>query len=1118
MRNVRRAYGIRLTPALAQLFHAFAQEFQEQLEWARSKMSADTRVLALDYDVLMNGLRIIARREAQQDADHPVDSREFHELFIECCWAAGYCSPQYRKLRHVRVNTVSIDPEFMLARLFGLTTGIRGLDELFGGGLMLADNPWPRREGVDQDTAGAASMPGRTVLIKGGYGNGKSILALQLAAEVARKGGLAYLVLLEQSPLECQYTLESLRVLPRDADVRVVAGDDIREILQRPDPHRGAIVLQGGIKESYNHYLAALKDDARRLSAYPLRVLIVDPVNSVVRPARSPASLRAEMVETFNELKGQGTNLILVAEERVPELDLHFEENIADTVIRLSSEARHGYTQRVFEITKSRYQREQRGKHSFSIRPSEGIAIYPSPAAVSARLSARAIRPPNLKKPVIGIPVLDNIIRGPGGGGISAGDVVVIKGPDGTLKTQLGLVFLLAPDSHPGPGREASAQSLMVAPRDSKAGVQQQFDAPAIRAHWARSGGLFKNPEMVEVCDFPTRHADPGLILQRIEEYLIRGRIANRPIDRAVVDDVSFWDHSCPPVREDVQFATALIQLFRRHEVTCMLLCGDWERDGGEALVQRACTDSADCVIELDRWAHLHAVGRILRTRDMRHDRVSFSLGFGQTGFRVDPEPLLRFLPGGEVRDIPVRLFLHAESVAQRRYNQSVGLVLRAALTAQTVVEGHDRVLLRQILGMVGNSSTVDEVQILQLDEYQLPAVTEAEQTFICFEMAQFQTNGGGHRPAPSRRSTPAETAYSWGEFLPQLAASCTLQDNRRFFAVPYYANIGLLAYRDDAGLDPRVCQSWRGLADAGTAWERENKGVFFDFPKQASENYNCLFLEILSSLAPPPAGSCGLQSWLSMPEAREACLIFRQLGRRGYLLGERSFRRRCPDPASTLPERKRQRAAPNQGPVRRHIRKSYPEVAKGAVVWRHWYTTLNQMLAKMSLGRRQHVQVISLPDGKTIAGEWVLAVPAYTAAPEVALSVVRFLTSSDAEADRLQRGVGLPTRKSFYEVAPNRPATAATLVSPYFNLDPQELTRCVTGALRRSTLVGYRQFAPHLAYHLRRLLEFPESDNKTVDAAISGILDGLCTWFGTFHTAPPELSEMSDRADGDAQ
>src|SRR5262249_15246218 len=160
-----------------------------------------------------------------------------------------------------------------------------GLDELFGGGLMLADNPWPR------SAAEAVGMPGRTVLIKGGYGNGKSILALQLAAELARQGGLAYLLLLEQTPPECQYTLGSLRVLPRDADVTVAAGDRVREVLRRPDPHRGAIVLQGGIKESYDHYLEALKDDAQSLCAYPLRVLIVDPVNSVVRPAQSPARL-----------------------------------------------------------------------------------------------------------------------------------------------------------------------------------------------------------------------------------------------------------------------------------------------------------------------------------------------------------------------------------------------------------------------------------------------------------------------------------------------------------------------------------------------------------------------------------------------------------------------------------------------------------------------------------------------------------------------------------------------------------------------------------------------------------------------------------------------------------
>jgi hypothetical protein len=101
-------------------------------------------------------------------------------------------------------------------------------------------------------------------------------------------------------------------------------------------------------------------------------------------------------------------------------------------------------------------------------------------------------------------------------------------------------------------------------------------------------------------------------------------------------------------------------------------------------------------------------------------------------------------------------------------------------------------------------------------------------------------------------------------------------------------------------------------------------------------------------------------------------------------------------------------------------------------------------------------------------------------------------------------RGVGLPTRAAFYEVAPGGREAKATLVTPYFNLNPQELTSAISGALRRSTFACYHQFAPHLAYHLRRLLELPAPDDKTIEMVISDMLEGLSTWLGMFRRKHP--------------
>src|SRR5207302_6775355 len=89
--------------------------------------------------------------------------------------------------------------------------------------------------------------------------------------------------------------------------------------------------------------------------------------------------------------------------------DLSFEQNISDTVIRLFLDTRQGYTQRYFEIMKSRFQREQRGEHPFSIWAGAGIHIFPSSAAIGARIRTRKI-PPVGKSLKFGLQSLDDIL------------------------------------------------------------------------------------------------------------------------------------------------------------------------------------------------------------------------------------------------------------------------------------------------------------------------------------------------------------------------------------------------------------------------------------------------------------------------------------------------------------------------------------------------------------------------------------------------------------------------------------------------------------------------------------------------------------------------------------
>ena len=187
--------------------------------------------------------------------------------------------------------------------------------------------------------------------------------------------------------------------------------------------------------------------------------------------------------------------------------------------------------------------------------------------------------------------------------------------------------------------------------------------------------------------------------------------------------------------------------------------------------------------------------------------------------------------------------------------------------------------------------------------------------------------------------------------------------------AAPFYVNVGLLAHRRAVNSLP--LESWEELAKECMAWEQHHgdSDLFFDCPK-GDQNCNSLFFEILHSLAGPPIGDrsagCGLEAWVTSDAARRALVILHRLCARAY--------RQSPtgDEAQSL-----------------------GGVTPRALVWRHWFTTLNAMMADMHREERADIAVRPLPNAVSVIDDCFLAVPSYSAAPDVGLILIRLFTSS---------------------------------------------------------------------------------------------------------------------------
>lgn len=642
-RDTRTKFRCEMSATTAHFFHLLADSINKSLESGNLLPRGDgsriesNRNCSYKYgfgEILWTALREDGQLTGEKEAVEEWYEPGIITMFVECCRDARYLRAADWKPGHIRIDTQFFDAEYLVSRLFGLPTSIDGFDDLFGGGGLIFsedsqageaaavaaaeemygtgdDSPppaAPRREGLN----------GRTILIKGRFGTGKSLLSMQLAVEVARKGGVAWIMPQEQTAEECLYTLESMAVLPRDDSVIIAkTGPEALTALRQRDSNRGALIIVNAVsKESFSAFLEAFADKARRTRLYPLRVVSVDPINSISRHDQEPAELRALVFEKLNEVREAGTNVIFVAEEesnpqghsQSGQSTTAFEQNIADTVIHLSinKQQNNNYAQRYFEITKSRYQREQRGEHAFSIVPGKGFRIFPSTAAVRARMYTRgasqAARSIRIQPPALTNALVD--------GSVMSGDVIVFQGESGTFKTPLGVPFLLGfdyPPSESGHTERHKWKSLFLATRDNKPTIQRMFHE--VESMYLRAEEKTFGPKKsldddggAGVIITPVRHGyvQPGYVLQTLIDEFDKADLKGYSIDRVMIDNISHWEMSCPFIRDDEAFGNTLLDFLRRRRVTSLIICGEPSRDA-RSVLQQSIMDNADCVLKFSR-------------------------------------------------------------------------------------------------------------------------------------------------------------------------------------------------------------------------------------------------------------------------------------------------------------------------------------------------------------------------------------------------------------------------------------------------------------------------------------------------------------------------------------
>lgn len=352
---------------------------------------------------------------------------------------------------------------YFQTRIFGAISGMPGLNGVFRGGLL----PHADR--------------GRTFVITGPAGSGKTSLALHMMADMAYRGRLAIYFSIEESyevivarlitfglldanrfdvcagPAQAAKLLEARK---KDAKDRVDQGDVEQS-------RKGLLVLGGSETDTTIAELVRsvcdLADPYRETWGRALAVDSIDAYVARISPeGESNLERRKRLVSDISAIESNRFWAIILSEADSQESGLL--RYLADTVIELGIDDVPGG--RLLQVHKCRTQAYHQGEHPFRIAEGKGVVIYPSVAAVlsTTRTRARWALNESRRIPVADPKTLTTGAVTPNAGVVMERSSVLLWGPEIRREQRLlGFVTEPSVSSLPtGPGTSEPPGSVLI--------------------------------------------------------------------------------------------------------------------------------------------------------------------------------------------------------------------------------------------------------------------------------------------------------------------------------------------------------------------------------------------------------------------------------------------------------------------------------------------------------------------------------------------------------------------------------------------------------------------------------------------------------------------------------
>lgn len=481
----------------------------------------------------------------------------------------------------------------MSQRLPRASTGITGLDYIFGGGLARS----------------------RLHLVEGSPGTGKTTLAVQFLRAGAAAGESGIYITLAETEAELRDGAES-HGWTIDAPIEIFELAPPQSVLDQNQQQSLLYSSDLELGETIRRIVEAIE------RVRPQRV-VIDSLSEIRLLAQSSLRYRRQIL-AMKHYFAQNNSTVMMLDDLTTESTDRAVHSIAHAVIHLDQLAPiYGGERRRLRVAKCRGQGFLGGYHDFTVATG-GVAVFPRLVAAPYRRTSA------ITHVTSGIAELDALL----GGGPNAGSSTLILGPAGAGKSLLTLHYISQAIKH---GERAA---LLVF--DEELGLL-----------FARAAGLgidlkaMRDSEQLFVQQMDAAELTPGEF-----SHQVRTMVDKHAIRTVVIDSLNGYQAAMPEEQFLILHLHELLQYLNRQGASTFLtvaqhgLVGDMRQSID-------ITYLADTVILLRYFEALGSIRRaisVMKKRGGRHESTIREMRISDTGIMVG-EPLKEFQ--GVLRGVP---------------------------------------------------------------------------------------------------------------------------------------------------------------------------------------------------------------------------------------------------------------------------------------------------------------------------------------------------------------------------------------------------------------------------------------------------------------------------------